>query len=168
MQKLPSAIKEQRGTSRPDRGRENEPRLDVEEPPLPADLTEREKEVWAGMVDDLKRMGVLTRADGVSLKQLVVTSVECDRLRAMISGAETTSVTSTQKEVVDRVHPLYMTYISVRKELRALWTCFGLDPLARTSVHTVQKLAKGKAKNDGGDSPEVPAKPQGAARYFQH
>jgi phage terminase small subunit len=174
MQKLPTAVRKQRGTHRPDRANATEPQLDPGEPPMPADLDEREKVRWHEIVTSLKMMGVLTPADGIALKELVCCSVEVDRLRAKITGAETQAVLSTQKEMVDRVHPLYATWLGARRELRALWTAFGLDPLARTAVHTVQPApragtAPGASSSDNGnkDSSAPAARVAPAGRYFQ-
>lgn len=174
-QKLPPAIKKVRGTDRPDKRPADAPELDVGEPPMPRDLTEREIEVWRLRVADLKMMGVLTPADGLALKQLVCTEVQVDKLKAMVVGSEVKTVISTQKEPVDRVNVLYDKWLAERAELRRLWTLFGLDPLARTAVHTVNpaprsKTAAAGAKTDGnqGAKPQQPKAGSPAASYFQH
>ncbi len=140
---------------------------------MPRDLTELEQLVWKSRVVDLKMMGVLTPADGLALKQLVITEVQCDRLRARVVGHETTTVMSTQKEQVDRVNVLYDKWLAERAELRRLWTLFGLDPLARTAVHTVNTAPRAKtaagAKTDGNaGAKSQPPGTSPAASYFQH
>lgn len=173
--KLPPAVKKARGTDRPDKRPADAPELDVGEPPMPKDLTEREREVWCMRVADLKMMGVLTPADGLALKQLVCTEVQVDKLKSLVVGAEVKTVISTQKEQVDRVNVLYDKWLAERAELRRLWTLFGLDPLARTAVHTVNqaprsKTAAGAKNNDGnpGAKPQPPATGNAAASYFKH
>ena len=162
--KLPTAIHEMKGTDRSDQNRANEPRPPTGEPAMPPDLIAEEQEAWRYAVGILLPLGVLTVSDGLALESLACCIVEVRKLRQQLGGAETVSVTSTQKETVDRLNPLYPMYQQSRKELRALWSCFGLDPLSRTSVHTVQ-TARGKIN---GDTPAQPAESKPAAAYFKH
>lgn len=163
--KLPTAVKETNGTARADRQNPDEPRPPVGEPGMPPDLSAAEQAAWAECVRMLLPLGVLTESDGLALESLACAVVEYRELRQAVSLSKTTAVTSTQKEVVDRLHPLYPMLQQTRKELRALWGCFGLDPLSRTSVHTVVKTAK---KTDAKPGQGAQAEPRPASTYFAH
>ncbi len=167
--KLPTAVKKSRGTDRPDRRNRDEPVIDVGAPEMPADLTEPEQQLWRRYVAELRLMGVLTPADRVSLKQLVRTELQVDRLWSMVVGQETVSITSTQKQAVDRVNVLYDKLLAERSLLERLWKSFGLDPVARTAVHTVAIAPKAKAAS--AETPhgnEGTAAAAGPARFFSH
>jgi P27 family predicted phage terminase small subunit len=162
--KLPTAIHEQKGTARSDRQKPDEPKPPVGVPVMPAHLNDEEKVAWHYCVEILEPMGVLTRADGLALEQLATAIVEVRYLHEQLRVNKTQAVLSTQKEVVDRLNPLYPMYQQSRKELRSLWSAFGLDPLSRTNVHTVQGRS---SKADGsGQGKQAPAKP--ASAYFSH
>lgn len=148
----PSHLKVVQGTDRKDRKNKDEPQPDKIAPRCPDHLSTEEKVEWGKQVAELQLMGVLTRADGLALEQLVVMIVEVRELTETIRGSRTQAVTSTQKEVVYRLHPLYPMLQQSRKELRQLWACFGLDPSARTKVHTVPA---GNGKNT--QEPQRPA-----------
>lgn len=137
----PSHLKAVEGTERADRKNNREPTPPKGAPPVPAGLSPDEMVEWGRFCERLQTMGVLTEADGVALEQLCVLTVEVRELTRLIRDARTVSVTTTQKEQVEKVHPLYSQLQLSRKELRALWSCFGLDPSSRTKVHTVQQPA---------------------------
>lgn len=164
--KLPTAVKEMKGTLRESRENPDEPRPDTGVPAMPMSLSAKEQAAWHECVATLLPMGVLTIADGLALEQLAVTIVEVRELHEQIRGNRSQKVTSTQKEEVDRQHSLYNVYNQARKELRALYTSFGIGPLARTAVHTV----KPRMPQPDGDKPEAAAGPvrRTAASFFKH
>jgi P27 family predicted phage terminase small subunit len=153
----PSHLKAVQGTDRRDRKNDREPQPEKGAPPVPAHLTPEELIEWGRCCERLQKLGVLTEADGLALEQLCVLIVEVRRLTKIVRDNETQKVTTTQKEQVDRAHPLWQQLQQSRKELRALWTCFGLDPSARTRVHTVQT-------NNGNKPAQAP--PRAANAYL--
>lgn len=163
--KLPTAVHEAAGTARADRQHDDEPQPDLGVPALPLLFDEDEIAVWDRCVDILQPLGVLTVADGLALEQLVTSIIECRDLKAKVKAAPTSSVTSTQKEQVDKVHVLYPMWNQARDRLIRLWSVFGLDPTARTSLHTIRPTKKSP-------SDRKPRDPSGLekrkADYFAH
>lgn len=149
----PTVLKEVEGTARADRVKKDEPKPDTGIPSCPDYLSEAEKAEFQSIAKVLLKMGVLTVADGLALENLAVLTCEVRDLTVLLREGRTTSVVSTQKETVDRLHPLYPMLQQSRREQRALWACFGLDPAARTKVHTVPLPPNGKASKQ-----EVPVR----------
>lgn len=167
--KKPTAVHERDGTLRPDRANAEEPRPEPGVPMMPHYFRAAEKAAWDRAVSMLLPLGVLTASDGFPLEQLSLRLVECEELYIKIRDQRTIAVTTTQKEQVDRAHPLYNQWNQATRELRSLWEGFGMDPVARTRVHTVKPPSAGTAPADG----PKPTGPSAASRrtagsFFQH
>jgi len=134
----PSHLKAVQGTDRRDRRNENEPQPPKGAPPLPAHLDAEESLEWGRCCERLEKMGVLTEADGLALEQLVVMIVEVRALTTLVKAERTQRVTTTQKEQIDKPHPLWPQLQASRQHLYRCWQAFGMDPSARTRVHTVR------------------------------
>jgi P27 family predicted phage terminase small subunit len=163
--KLPTAVHEAAGTARSDRQSADEPRPDLGAPTMPVDFDEEEAKCWNSCVGILHDMGVLTVADGIALEQLVICILECRDLKQQVKSKPTVNVTSTQKEVVERANPLYAEWNRARDRLARLWSVFGLDPLARTSLHTVRT---GVGKQSDGTKAKVGAGAKPKHDYYAH
>lgn len=133
----PSHLKAVQGTTRKDRENKREPQPPKGAPPLPAHLDPEEILEWGRCCERLEKMGVLTEADGIALEQLVVMIVEVRDLTKLVKAERTQRVTTTQKEQVDKPHPLWPQLQQSRQHLHRCWQAFGMDPSARTRVHTV-------------------------------
>lgn len=132
---------------------------------MPEDFDEAEQKAWERCVEILKPLGVLTVADGFSLEQLVVSIIECADLKKVVRASPTQAVTTTQKETVDRMHPLYPAWNQARDRLIRLWSVFGLDPLARTSLHTVRAAPRRQGTSSDGQTKQS-ARDKRKADYF--
>ena len=138
---------------------------------MPAYFDAEERKCWRQIVDILLPMGVLTEADGAALEQLVICMLECRDLKQQVRSSMTIKVTSGVGETVDRVHPLYLQWNQARDRLQRLWSVFGLDPLARTSLHTVKVIHPEKTttkKHATGKGSIAPASAEETSRFFTH
>lgn len=151
----PSHLHAVQGTARKDRKNPNEPQLEPGSPPCPEDLTTDQKVLWGRYCQELGLMGVLTRADAFALRDLVAKTDEVYKLRKILDAeGYLITVTTTQKEQVKKAHPAVEMLHRAETELRLQQTRFGLDPSARTKVHTV---APPRGKQDEQQAPVRPA-----------
>lgn len=134
---------------------------------MPAYFDKDEKKCWRQIVDILLPMGVLTEADGAALEQLVICMLECRYLKEQVRTQSLVKVTSTVGETCDRVNPLYPQWNAARDRLMRLWSVFGLDPLARTSLHTVKATPHSEKKPNAAGKGQVPVSAE-TGRFFAH
>ena len=142
----PSHLKAVQGTERADRKNPREPQPPKGMPPVPENLTAEELIEWGRNCERLQTMGVLSEVDGMALEQLCVVTCEVRRLTLKLRDADTIVVTTTQKEQVEKLNPLWAQLNVARKRQHDLWAAFGLDPSSRTRVHTVQAPGNGNAQ----------------------
>lgn len=157
----PSHLKAVQGTERADRKNDREPKPDVGDPVCPDDLSTDGKVMWGALCVDLRRMGVLTVVDGHALRMLVEKTLEVRAMRRKIDlDGYFVVVTTTQKEQVMKPHPLLDPLHRAETELRLQQQRFGMDPSARTKVHTVAPPPKVN------DKPSQAAPVRAASSYF--
>lgn len=154
----PSHLHAVQGTARNDRTNHLEPKLEPGTPPCPEDLTTEEKVLWGRLCQELGLMGVLTRADAFALRDLVCKMQEVYTLRELVrTQGHLVQAMSMHKEPVTKANPAVEMLHRAETELRLQQTRFGLDPSARTKVHTVRAPS-------GGNAQQAPVKP--AHGYF--
>jgi len=150
----PTDLKLVAGTTRKDRSNPTEPKPDKVAPVCPAHMSDECKVYWGRVCVELEMMGVLTRADGIALEQLVYLYQESVTLKGILAKeGRTYQVKATNGEVVWKKHPAADMLKDILVELRHSRSEFGLSPASRTKVHTVPT---GGNKNPA-EAPKQPA-----------
>ncbi len=116
---LPTNLKVIRGTAKPCRMNENEPRPEkVVNVKCPANLSTKEKQCWNHLAEQLQKAGILTTID------LNALMTYC---KLWVIWQEKTSQADVEiTPTVDRIF----------KQLLALWREFGMTPSSRTRIRS--------------------------------
>lgn len=130
----PSHLKVVRGTDRPDRMNDREPRPERAVPDRPSWIKGREAAAaWRHITAILDRMGVLTEADSVAVEGLVVAYLEW--------RAAARSVLEDGFEKEDGKRSASSVAASdAWKRLRLMLVEFGMTPAARAKVKTAEDI----------------------------
>lgn len=135
----PTALKELDGTINRNKQRLNpyEPRLPPGTPDQDLDhLSPEARELWPTLVDVLRELGVLTKADGSSLYTMAEDLADLVRYRRLQQElASPFYETETEGgSIMIRPHPVHALVDSADKRWMAWASQFGLTPAARTKV----------------------------------
>ncbi len=133
----PTKLKALRGTVRADRANPHEPKVRVEIPPCPRELSEVAKKEWRRIAPELSQMGLLSRIDRAAL------ALYCDAY-----GRWLEAIGSLQKFGVviksPNGYPVQSPYVAIAnksgEQVRLLLSEFGMSPSSRTRVHATPPL----------------------------
>jgi P27 family predicted phage terminase small subunit len=142
MKRLPTEVKKQRGTLRPDRQNANEPVLVPTIPPIPTWLSEDGQKAFTDLSNLLYDMSVLTEADCLSLTLLCDSYSEYKKAKEVINelGAtmEVTSREGNTKSVIrPEVQIANQSFVRVFQLLKE----FGLTPSSRAKVNAIENAS---------------------------
>lgn len=138
-QRLPTAVKEIRGTLRPCRVNLREPKPPRGCPVPPEHLSERARMAWQQIGALLDSSGVLTKADGFALEGLCSAYADLTEARARLAerGAKTyQSVTKTGGEIW-RPYPEVAMVADADRRFRSWLASFGMTPGDRSKVAVI-------------------------------
>jgi phage terminase small subunit len=105
--RLPTELKQLRGTYRADRANPKEPKAPKQEPPIPRHLSPIGKKAWRQACDLLSGMGVLTQADAFTIEALAEAYADLLTARAALAarGGLTYETTTPTGAVMVRPAP---------------------------------------------------------------
>jgi P27 family predicted phage terminase small subunit len=142
--KLPTEIKELRGTDRADRDAPNRLSLTPEEgiPSPPIDMGEHAKILWKQITAELYSLGMLARVSSVQIEQYCnnyeiyrQAFKQTDYGRVLFSGT--------------RKHPAFTVMMEAQKAMRQFEDRYGLNPSYASRIKTaVSKKAEGGKEYD--------------------
>ena len=130
-------MKELAGTLRKDRTNFEEPSLPILEPEdMELDhLSPTARELWPQFADVLRKMGVLTEADGAALTELVETYAEIvDARRVIRAEGAYYDAQGQNGSFLKKSHPALVRISDAGRRWLSLATQFGLTPAARSKV----------------------------------
>ena len=131
---LPTNLKSIRGTARPCRLNDKEPRPDkLETLKPPPGLNKDEKKCWRTVSSELQKAGILTKVDVSSLVAYC---------RSWVGWIEETRIAQDEGSVVKGglggpvINPHVRIASEYFKQLLALWREFGMTPSSRTRIRS--------------------------------
>ncbi len=135
--RLPTELKQLRGTYRPDRANPKEPKPPKQEPPMPRHLSPIGKKARRQACDLLSGMGVLTQADAFTVEALAEAYADLLTARAALAarGGLTYETVTPTGAVMVRPAPEVSMVADADKRLRAWLTACGLTPASRSTVN---------------------------------
>lgn len=112
--------------------------VDNEKPELPSYLSEELRPIWDKTVNNLEKLGILSRHDEVPLALYCKAWLEwreadeaCSKLKSFLI----TNPTSKRKSV----HPLYLIRGKAWERMRKICNDFAMTPTARTGIAVIKK-----------------------------
>jgi P27 family predicted phage terminase small subunit len=151
--RIPTAIKRLNGNPGHQPLSANEPQPEVGEPEMPSDLTEDQREIWAGLVPILSSMRVLTEADGMMLANLCRNEALLQQARreyeqaCQRARAEGRSALLIVQKGMAIENPILRIIRHLMEEQKALLQEFGMCPAARAKLRTEPKRDRGRPSN---------------------
>lgn len=131
---LPTQIKLLRGTFRKDRARGSEPKVGVEVPRCPKELSPDAKREWRRIAPELARLGLLTRIDGTML------ALYCDSYARWLEAQQAVQKFGAVIKSPSGF-PMQSPYLAIANkaldQMRQLLQEFGMSPSSRTRVSVV-------------------------------
>lgn len=135
--RLPTYIKDGRGTNRRDRSRPNEPKPKVCLPPTPVWLSDEAKVIYARLGRTVVRMRVCTEADGEALALAAVALEDWQEADRRIREDGMILTRSTEHGQVLYRNPAGIVKERAWRNYRDALRSFGLDPQSRAGVAAV-------------------------------
>jgi P27 family predicted phage terminase small subunit len=134
--RMPTALKQTKGTARADRINPNEPRPARALLKPPPHLGKAARAAWLAVAPVLDRMGVLTEADEWAMEAMCECHAELAALRATLAarGGRTYEVTTREGGTVRRAYPEAAQLADAERRFLEYLRRFGLTPADRTRV----------------------------------